>query len=270
MLYKNIKVNEELYDNIIKYTKDKNISLEDLFNSVLNYQKDKEIELEIPKLKDISKNYLEYKDFLLSDTGFFDYMNNQSSVYNRLRDNDISTLKELFDKDDQDDIIYGKNKANNNFFIDEEVKGMIRILRCKYLNETNEQLNNLLNYNIQTNFYIFSPYPYSNRYGRVFDAMIYYPEEIKTAYPHILAFYKTLKSCGFEQYTCKVLIDYAFFNKVNNLSLGEFLLNLDVENLEKEFVKRKRVYKPFVNVYSTLIKYYKENVKVNNVESKHI
>lgn len=272
MLYKNIKVNEQLYDSIIKYSEEQNISLEDLFNSVLNYKKDKEKELELPKLKEVSKNYLEYKDFLLSDTGFFDYKNNQSSVYNRLSDNDINTLKELFDKDDENDINLGKTKLNNNFFIDEEVKGMIRILRYKYLNEVNEELSDLFNYEIKTDFYMnFTPYVNRNRNGKVFDLLIYYPENIKDAYPYILSFYKTLKSCGFEQYTCKVLIDYAYFNKVNNISLGEFLLSLDLNSLKSEFGKRPRVYGPFINVYSTLIKYYKENVKVKEeVQSKHM
>lgn len=270
MLYKNIKVNEQLYDSIIKYSEKQNISLEDLFNSVLNYKKDKEKELELPKLKEVSKNYLEYKDFLLSDTGFFDYKNNQSSVYNRFKDNDINTLKELFDKDDVNDINLGKTKLNNNFFIDEEVKGMIRILRYKYLNETNEELNNLLNYKIQTDFFI-PDSPYINKNGKIFDLLIYYPESIKEAYSYILSFYKTLKSCGFEQYTCKVLIDYAFYNNINDVTLGEFLLSINLDVFKNEFGKRLRVYGPFINVYSTLIKYYKENVKEKEeVQSKHM
>lgn len=60
----------------------------------------------------------------LESTGLFNYKGGQSTVYNRLHDNNITNLKELFLAYDLD---YGKNelKNNHNYYIHNEIDGII-------------------------------------------------------------------------------------------------------------------------------------------------
>ncbi len=51
--------------------------------------------------------------------------------------------------------------------------------------------------------------------------------------------YKALKSCGFDLTAVKALVDIAYENKISNVSLGEFLCNLDDETIRKTFDKKQ-------------------------------
>ena len=63
------------------------------------------------------------------------------------------------------------------------------------------------------------------------------------------------KSCGFN-FTCsKALIDYAFYKKIKTEKLGEFLINVDVNEIKSFFDKVPNDYIVFLNIYNILNKY---------------
>lgn len=140
----------------------------------------------------MKKEYLELSNIRLEDTGFFNYKGGQSSVYNRLVDNNIKTLRDLFIADDLDQIEYGNDKLGQNFFIHSELKGIIKVLRYKYLNEKSDKLINCLNYKpVNTLLLSLNKIDYGYP-GYVFNYTIRH--EVKEN--SILEFYKVLKQCG--------------------------------------------------------------------------
>ena len=60
---------------------------------------------EIAKKENITLEELMLKNITLEDTGLFNYKGKQSTVYNRFIDNNIKTLKDLFDKINQNELI---------------------------------------------------------------------------------------------------------------------------------------------------------------------
>lgn len=201
----------------------------------------------------------------LESTGLFNYKGGQSTVYNRLHDNNITNLKELFLAYDLD---YGKNelKNNHNYYIHNEIDGIITLLKYKFLGIDSENLEMLLNYRIHMNFNI----KISNvhrKYG--------YPGDVcysiygnKLILPQIFnvvdELYKVLKSCGFDQIGTKALIDIAYEQRINDISLGEFISNLSLDIIKTRFAKVPQELKPFLNTLNIIIDFYKNHNKEEN------
>ena len=82
------------------------------------------------------------------------YKGGQSTVYNRLHDNNITNLKELFLTYDLD---YGKNelKNNHNYYIHNEIDGIITLLKYKFLGIDSENLEMLLNYSHENKMVVY-------------------------------------------------------------------------------------------------------------------
>ena len=197
----------------------------------------------------------------LEDTGLFNYKGRQSTVYNRLKSNNISTLKQLFDCYDNNMLDYGKNelKGNHNYYIHNEIIGIITLLKFKFLGIKSDKLRELLDYKIHMNFnieisdtHIKYGYPGDVCYSMYGNGRIPYSIIIP-----VTRFYRILKSCGFDQMGVKALIDIAYYQKIDNMSLGEFLSSLSLEEIKARFSKVPQELKPFLNILSIIDDFYK-------------
>ena len=65
-------------------------------------------------------------------------------------------------------------------------------------------------------------------------------------------FYCVLKSCGFDQIGVKALIDIAYYQKIDDMSLGDFLSSLSLDVIKDRFLKV-----PFLNILSIIDDFYK-------------
>lgn len=216
---------------------------------------------EYAKKRNVSVDELLLDVITLENTGLFNYKGRQSTVYNRLRNNKITNLKELFTLYDSNNLDYGKNelKSNNNYYIHNEIDGIVALLRYKYLGIKNEQLSMLLEYKIHMNFdirignvyydYGFPGYVCHLVYGNKFVS--------KDMFNQVDEFYKILKSCGFDQTSVKALIDIAYEQKIDDISLGEFFSSLSLDVIKNRFLKVPQELKPFLNILNILIDFYK-------------
>lgn len=189
----------------------------------------------------------------IEDTGLFNYKGKQNTVYNRFKNSNIKTLKDLFEAHANHTINYGKNEmpSNNNYYIHDEIEGIISLLKYKYLRIYPERLDELLNYQINFNFNMYIS-PYSS-HG--------YPGDVtkhrndprnKEVQRTINSFYKVLKSCGFNQTATKALIDIAYEQNLNNITLSEFLSNLSLDVIEEKFKKVPQELNPFINILNII------------------
>jgi len=238
-------------------------------NEVLEYiELLKPVLIEYAKQRNMTLEDLMLTTITLEDTKLFNYKGRQSTVYNRLKDNNIHTLKDLFEKHNNNSINYGKNefRHNHNFYIHNEIDGIIALLKFKYLGIIPENLNELLNYQINMNFTThISPYSSFGYPGDLLKSLSSINND--TIINNIYSFYKTLKSCGFDQSATKALIDIAYEEKLDNLTLGEFLSNLSLEKINKKFEKVERELKPFLNILNIILDYYKNYYQKQSVSN---
>lgn len=201
----------------------------------------------------------------IEDTKLFNYKGKQNTVYNRFHDSKIKTLKDLFLAHQNNTINYGKNNnpSNDNYYIHNEIDGIISLLKYKYLRIYPENLQELLNYPINFNFKLHIN-PYSD-YG--------YPEKIiqnkndirnKQHIEIIDSLYKTLKSCGFNQTSTKVLIDILYEEKIENITLGNFLSTLSIDKIKEKFKKIPQELEPFLNILRIINDFQEEYNLLNN------
>lgn len=217
-----------------------------------------------------NKNNLSVDELLLSiikleDTGLFNYVGGQSTAFNRLSDNNIRTLKELFEKKQ---IQYGTAKMGDNYYIYDEIDGIIRLLKYKYIGVYPEGLDALLQFKVDTSLTVINTSVDYGFPGKIFNTVIRrtYPKHI--AYEYVNEFYRTLKSCGFDQSSTKALMDIAYLKKVNNITLGDFLLNLNQEEVKEVFSRIPREYNVFVNILNIIVHFYNNNMKLNSPKIK--
>lgn len=240
----------EEYLNLIKpaleeYAKKNNTTIEDILTKLI---------------KDNPKNY---RLIRLEDTNLFNYKGGQSTVYNRLQKSNIATLHELFIALDNNTINYGKNeeKQNHNYYIHNEIDGIIALLKYKYLEIIPDKLNDLLDYKINTNYNItINKYHLKyNKPGIILYSISSSPfiaeEEINSIYE----FYMILKSCGFNQVGVKALIDIAYQENINDISLGEFLFNLSPDLINQKFSSTKQELSPFINILNIIKDFYSKH-----------
>ena len=201
----------------------------------------------------------------IEDTKLFNYKGKQNTVYNRLHDSKIKTLKDLFVAHQNKTINYGKNNnpTNHNYYIHNEIDGIISLLKYKYLRIYPENLQELLNYQINFNLKLhISPYSDYGYPGNVIqnknDFRNKHPIEI------INSFYKTLKSCGFNQTATKVLIDIAYEEKIENITLGDFLSSLSMDKIKEKFKTTPQELNPFLNILKIINDFQEEYNLLNN------
>lgn len=198
----------------------------------------------------------------LEGTNLFNYKGKQSTIFNRFKDNNIKNLKDLFNAYDNNNINYGKNTLGKNYYIHNEINGIISLLRYKYLGILPKSLNHLFEYKINTNHYIrINPYGDYGYPGKIFNN-VYGNEYIK---PEIFSivddFYKTLKSCGFDQSATKTLIDIAYEENINDITLGEFLSNLSLKKIEEKLKKVPQELESLLNILHIILDYYNNYYK---------
>lgn len=226
-------ISEELYNHAYLYAKENNISIDEVLLSIIK----------------------------LDDTGLFNNKGGQSIAFNRLADNNIRTLKELFERKN---IQYGTNKMNNNFHIYEEIEGIIRLLKYKYLGIYPEELEELLEFKVNVNHPItITSYDYGYP-GNIFNTILRSKKTGHMSYQFVSEFYRILKSCGFDLTSAKALLDIAYLNKVQDITLGAFLSNLDEEQVKKVFSKVPQEYPVFVNILNILVYFYNNEIKTKS------
>ena len=201
----------------------------------------------------------------IEDTKLFNYKGKQNTVYNRLHDSKIKTLKDLFVAHQNKTINYGKNNmpTNHNYYIHNEIEGIISLLKYKYLRIYPEKLQEYLEYKINFNFDI-----YISQYSS-----FGYPGDItkhqndprnKLVRNSIDSFYKILKSCGFNQTSTKVLIDIAYEEKIENITLGNFLSTLSMDKIKEKLKKTPQELEPFQNILKIINDFQEEYNLLNN------
>lgn len=79
------------------------------------------------------EKYIEFKEIYLNETGLIAGNPRRMVAYNRLKNNAIETLGDLFTKFDNDEIDYGLDQSSNCVFESKEVLGVVNLLRYKYL-----------------------------------------------------------------------------------------------------------------------------------------
>lgn len=206
----------------------------------------------------------------IEDTKLFNYKGRQNTVYNRFHDSNIKTLKDLFLAVENKNLNYGKNNmnTNHNYYIHNEIDGIISLLKYKYLRIYPDNLEELLNYQINFNFNIYiSPYSDFGYPGNVFKSIDNNTE--KNIKENILSFYKILKSCGFNQTATKVLIDIAYEKQLTNITLSEFLSTLSVSRIKELLKKVPGEVQPFINILR-IINDFQEEYNLLNKKNKSI
>ena len=214
----------------------------------------------------MNKDYSNVSNIRLEDTGLFNYKGGQCSVYNRLIFSKIRTLKDLFEADDLNKIEYGNDKVGQNFYIHAELKGIIKLLRYKYLNEKSDELINSLNYRPVNNLVLHLNQIDYEHPGYVFDYVVRHHVKVNSIYE----FYKILKQCGFDQFCTKAIIELIYMKQLNqdslnsfqlvkipDATLGELLSQIELEDVKKIFSKIPNEYPVFINILNTLLEYYK-------------
>ena len=78
------------------------------------------------------KQYDQFRDIRIEESGLL-LNNNKDTLYSILRLNNIITLKDLFEKYDQNVINFGKFEKQNYYFEDLALKGRVELIRYKYL-----------------------------------------------------------------------------------------------------------------------------------------
>ena len=96
------------------------------------------------------KKYIEFYNIELKDTGLIDGNPRRMVAYKRLKEQGINNLTELFNRYDNDAIDYGINTENMGCFEASETKGVVELLRYKYLNQS-LNINPLTNLSQMTN-----------------------------------------------------------------------------------------------------------------------
>lgn len=85
----------------------------------------------------MEKSYIKLGKISIYDTGL---IRKSSYVAGIFKKNNIETLDELFRLDDELSIDYGKNTVTNNYdnyhYMRAQIRGIIKLLRYKYLNES--------------------------------------------------------------------------------------------------------------------------------------
>jgi len=254
MSYKEIKINEELYEHIFKHAEKENLSIEDFLSKIIYYT---------------HKDYSQFADIKIKDTGVINCIGNQSSVYSRLLANNIQTLKELFEMNDARIIDLGNDSLKENQYIHAEVNGIIRLLQYKYLGLTSDELNTLLNYEINTYPIKLQPHEYKKgQPGNIFKKIYYqfYDSSMFFSETMVGELYKVLKYCGFNQTSVKALIDIAFQKGIKNTTLGEFLMTIDSDDIRETFHMRPQEAIYFINIKTILIDYYKKHIQTLNTD----
>lgn len=192
----------------------------------------------------------------LKNTGLFNYKGKQSTVYNRFVSNNITTLGELFDAYDNNNLDYGKNelKSNHNYYIHDEIDGMVSLLRFKFLLIEPVRIRELLNYQIHMDLNI-NVSQASHQYGFPGDVChsVYVTGFVSMeVFNKIDEFYKILKSCGFDQTAVKALIDIAYYQKIEGITLGDFLTGLSLDVISDRFYKGPQELKTFSNILNII------------------
>jgi len=80
----------------------------------------------------------DYKKIKIEETGIITASKNLDAVYATLKENNINTLEELFERDNEDSIVYTSKSYNLSL---SQTKGTIKLLRYKYLEEDLSVLN---------------------------------------------------------------------------------------------------------------------------------
>lgn len=96
------------------------------------------------------KKYTQFYNIELNDTGLIDGNPRRMVAYKRLKEQGINNLTELFNRYDNDAIDYGINTENMGCFEASETKGVVELLRYKYLNQS-LNINPLTNLSQMTN-----------------------------------------------------------------------------------------------------------------------
>ena len=201
----------------------------------------------------------------IEDTKLFNYKGKQNTVYNRFHDSNIKTIKDLFIAHQNNTINYGKNNnpSNDNYYIHNEIDGIISLLKYKYLRIYPENLQELLNYQINFNLKLhisaYSDYGYPGN-------VIQNKKNLrnKQHIEIINSFYKTLKSCGFNQTATKVLIDIAYEEKIENITLGDFLSTIPMDKIKEKFKKVPQELNSFLNIIKIINNFQEEYNLLNN------
>lgn len=206
----------------------------------------------------MEKSYIELGKISIYDTGL---IRKSSYVAGVFKKNNIETLDELFKLDDELSIDYGKNTVINNYgnchYMRAQIRGIIKLLRYKYLNES-----------------LFVDTMYDNKYNLDLGTFEHYPERFNRFLNETNEGKKInedFKNLGFNDNEIKILCFNAYGLKGNNFQFDEAFLEIyeNITEYLKEYKQRMFANKSeqsiFLEKINLIAKYIKEN---NIVDSK--
>ena len=164
-------------------------------------------------------NYHKFSVINLYQTGLFNPNIRKNIVCNRLAKMGIFTLDKLFELYDKNKLAIGNDRSGNNFFIHEEIKGVVNLLRYKFLGE------DLLLIKQLSKKYKVSDLEVNLKFGINSINILKNKEAFE--------FYKLLKSCGFSGSNTIAIISDIKENRIGKISLGEYLLEINGSYLPK-------------------------------------
>lgn len=202
----------------------------------------------------------------LEDTGFFD-LGSRSSVYNRLKANGINHLDELLERN-LETFDWGKNHFNDNYFVHDEIEGVISLLKFKYLGIQTSALETHLNFILNPG--ILEGKVTKNRVGSpgyVFYHLIY-RQKGEPEYYNGLAIFQALKGCGFDFVMTKALLDHIYSHNIKNITLKEYFMNLNEFEIIPAFFQNPKEGNVFLHVLLTIRNIILLDMKKENKKSE--
>lgn len=157
----------------------------------------------------------------LKDTKLFN-VNDKNSIYYIFKKNKVSNLKKLFELYDSNSI----NDYNKDVYSKMEIDGIVMLLKYKYLSIIPCKLDSILSNMI-------------NSYNEV-------------------DIYKLFRMCGLNDFSSNMFVNFIRDNYLSDMSLGDFLYNLDMDMIKMNYGGNIDEYNLFINIRSLISDYQKE------------
>lgn len=210
----------------------------------------------------MEKNYSEFRESSIYDTGL---VRPSSYVAGILKKNNIESLEDLFRLDDELGINYGANTYQNSYgtckYARSQIRGIIKLLRYKYLNDD-----------------LFADTLYDNNYNlkpEYFECG-YIPANPSTYPPNFSKFLNRdsdgerinidFKDLGFNDNEIKIICRYAYKLNGSNFEFGSIFLNIadGITKNMKEYDRRMFANKAEQSIFLEKVRLVSDYIKKDN------
>ncbi len=207
----------------------------------------------------MKKSYIELGKISVYDTGL---IRKSSFVGGVFKKNNIETLDELFRLDDELSIDYGRNTYGDCHYMRAQIRGIIKLLRYKYLNEP------LFVDTMYSNKYSLDP---NIKYVSDFSRYLFLGSDFSCKFLHRSNEGKKIdedfKNLGFNDNEIKILCCNAYKLKGNNFQFDEAFLEIyehitkDLKEYNQVLFANKSEQSIFLEKINLIANYIKDNTR---------